>query len=99
MAGDPGPLAVSVAFSPGPGEVDEVALTLPGGATVADAVRASGLQARYPDFDLGALPTGVWGSFRAADHPLADGDRVELYRPLSVDPMEARRLRQRAARA
>ncbi len=99
MAGDRASLAVSVAFSPGPGRVDEIALILPAGATVSDAVRASGLQARHPDFELGALPTGVWGTFRGGDHPLEDGDRVELYRPLCVDPMDARRLRERAQRA
>ena len=98
MAVGPAKLDVSVAFSPGPGVVDEIPLTLAHGATVADAVRASGLQERHPAFDLQSLPTGIWGAFRAAAHPLADGDRVELYRPLCVDPMEARRLRSKAGR-
>ena len=96
MSLEPARLGISVAFSPGPGIVDEVALTVAAGATVADAVRASGLQARHPGFDFTLLPTGVWGAFRGADHPLRDGDRVELYRPLCVDPMEARRLRHKA---
>ncbi len=89
-------LNVSVAYSPRAGEVDEVNLTLERGATVADALRASGLQARYPDAALEALPVGVWGAFCQRDDPLRDRDRVELYRPLRVDPKEARRRRQRA---
>ena len=88
-------LHVSVAYSPRAGEVDEVNLTLEPGATVADALRASGLQSRYPDAALDALPVGVWGAFCRRDDVLRDRDRVELYRPLRVDPMEARRRRQR----
>ena len=90
-------IAVSVAYSPRAGEVDEVALRLAAGATVADALRASELQARYPEHSLDALPVGIWGAFCDRDALLRDRDRVELYRPLRVDPMEARRRRQRAA--
>ncbi len=89
-------LTVSVAYSPRAGEVDEVSLQLEPGATVADALRASGLQARYPALALETLPVGIWGVFCERDARLRDRDRVELYRPLRVDPMEARRRRQRA---
>ncbi len=92
-------LAVAVAFSPCAGVVDEVSLRLPEGATVGDAVLASGLQARHPDVDLSALPVGVWGALRPLDARVRDRDRVELYRPLSVDPKEARRRRHRATLA
>ena len=40
-----------------------------------------------------ACACGVWGRVQPLDHVLRDGDRVELYRPLTVDPKEARRLR------
>lgn len=46
-----------------------------------------------PDDTVDALETGVWGRKQAADHLLRDGDRVELYRPLKVDPKVARRER------
>ena len=89
-------LSISVAYSPRAGEVDEVSLHLEPGATVADALRASGLQARYPDVALDALPVGIWGSFCERSDALRDHDRVEVYRPLLVDPKEARRRRQQA---
>jgi putative ubiquitin-RnfH superfamily antitoxin RatB of RatAB toxin-antitoxin module len=89
-------LTVSVAYSPRAGEVDEIELQLEPGATVADALRASGLQARHPGLALDALPVGIWGAFCERDAVLRDRDRVELYRPLRVDPKEARRRRQRA---
>jgi putative ubiquitin-RnfH superfamily antitoxin RatB of RatAB toxin-antitoxin module len=90
------PLTVSVAYSPRAGEVDEVTLKLAPGSTVGDALRASGLSVRHPGLALEALPVGVWGSFRDRSDRLRDRDRVELYRPLLVDPKEARRLRYRA---
>ena len=92
-------LRVSVAYSPRAGEVDEVNLRLEPGATVADALRASGLQARYPATAMDALPVGVWGAFCQRSDILRDRDRVELYRPLRVDPKEARRRRQRTQSA
>lgn len=70
--------------------VERVALRLPAGSTVADALRASGLVAEVGTV---APDVGVNGRRVAADRVLNDGDRVELYRPLRVDPMQARRLR------
>ena len=92
-------LRVSVAFSPRAGEVDMVELLLPAGATVADALRESGMQARHPGHALDKLPVGIWGAFCERTDLLRDRDRVEVYRPLQVDPKEARRQRQRAQRA
>lgn len=89
-------LTVSVAYSPRAGEVDEVTVQLERGATVADALHASGLAARHPGLSIDALPVGIWGSFCQRSDALRDRDRVELYRPLRVDPKEARRRRQRA---
>lgn len=67
---------------------------LPEGATVADAVRESGV---LEEAGLAgeSLRTGIWSRPVAADAVLGDGDRVELYRPLQVDPKQARRLRAR----
>jgi len=95
----PAELRVSVAFSPRAGEVDEVELLLPAGATVATALAASGMQARHPQVDFSLLPVGIWGSFCERSDALRDRDRVEVYRPLLVDPKEARRQRHQAQRS
>jgi putative ubiquitin-RnfH superfamily antitoxin RatB of RatAB toxin-antitoxin module len=92
-------LAVEVAYSPEPGRVERWALRLPAGSRVADAVRQSGLLSAHPGLELDALSVGVWGTLRGLDHPLREHDRVEVYRPLKVDPKEARRLRYRSHRA
>lgn len=88
-------LRISVAYSPRAGEVDEVTLELPAGATLIQAIRASGMAERHPGLDLCAAKLGVWGRVQPEAHVLRDRDRVEIYRPLRVDPKEARRLRYR----
>jgi len=90
-------LRVEVAYCPGPGVTDLQDLVLAPGATVADAVNASGVVVRH-GLDVAALRLGVWGKPRPADSPLRDRDRVEIYRPLTVDPKEARRQRYRQHR-
>lgn len=90
-------LHIEVVCSPGPRQVEQVQVALPPGATVADALQASGLLARHPALaqDPG-LVAAVWGRAAAPEAPLRDGDRVALCRSLQVDPKEARRLRYRA---
>jgi uncharacterized protein len=68
---------------------DTVALELPRGASVADAVAESGLVTRHR-LDLGEIEFAIFGRRARADAPVADGDRVELTRPLIVDPKVAR---------
>jgi uncharacterized protein len=70
-----------------------VALLLEEGATIEDAVAASGLYGRFPNHDLKSFDTGIWGRVVARAHVLRSGDRVELYRPLRLDPRDARRER------
>jgi len=88
-------LQIEVAAAWAPGRIDLTALRLPAGATVADALRASGLLARIGAEALDALTPGVWGRACGAHTLLHDGDRIELTRRLTVDPKEARRLRYR----
>ena len=61
--------------------------------TIEQAIRASSLPARFPEIRLGETPVGVFGAVRPLDWPLADRDRVEIYRSLRVSPSEARRRR------
>ncbi|MGH8798015.1 MAG: RnfH family protein [Caldimonas sp.] len=92
-------LAVKVAYSPRAGTVEERALMVPGGAVLLDALHSSGVLERYAEIDLGRTRFGIWGQLRPLDAPLRDGDRIEVYRPLKIDPMDARRLRQRRQQA
>jgi putative ubiquitin-RnfH superfamily antitoxin RatB of RatAB toxin-antitoxin module len=67
-------------------------VSLDAGATVADAIRASGVE-RELGIDASALSVGVWSKPVSRDTRLAAGDRVEIYRALVADPKEARRRR------
>ena len=80
-------LRVVVCASPAAGQVLEVEVPLPAGSRVADALDASGLE-----LPLDA-PCGLWGEAVPRDALLRDGDRVEVYRALTVDPKVARRER------
>lgn len=68
-------------------------LRLKTGATIADAIAASGIADDFPQYDLLTLPAGIWGHLADADQTLRDGDRIEIYRELLLDPMESRRLK------
>jgi putative ubiquitin-RnfH superfamily antitoxin RatB of RatAB toxin-antitoxin module len=94
-------IRVTVVYSPQPRVVHEWELVLPTGATVQQAIEASGLRAEFPDFDLQSSGAGVWGRKATAGQPLREQDRVEIYRPLKVDPKLARRerFRRQGARA
>ncbi len=63
--------------------------------TIEQAIRASSLLRRFPELDLRQTPVGVFGVERPLDWLLTTHDRVEIYRPLSMSPVEARRWRAR----
>lgn len=90
-------LRIEVVYCAQPGHTDRVSLRLPEGASLFDAVVASGLQQRHAIAE-GDLLAGIWGRVQPLQTPLRDLDRVELYRPLQVDPKEARRLRYKRAK-
>lgn len=77
-----------------PGVADVVPVVLDAGATVADAVAQSRLADDH-GLALARLSVAIFGKRVSWDSPVADGDRVELTRPLLVDPKEARRRRAR----
>jgi putative ubiquitin-RnfH superfamily antitoxin RatB of RatAB toxin-antitoxin module len=68
-------------------------LALAEGATVADAIAAADLGGDEALVDSRRL--GIFGKRVPPEQPLRDGDRVEIYRPLLLDPKEARRRRAR----
>lgn len=74
------------------------ALPLHAGMTALDAVRASGLLERFPGPADATPALGIYGKRVEGTHLLREGDRVEIYRPLTNDPREARRRAAQAAR-
>ena len=74
------------------------ALDLPRGSTVADAIAASNVAGTCA-IDSSVLLVSIWSKIVACDAHLQDGDRVELLRPLKIDPKEARRKRAKSGSA
>ena len=86
-------MAVTVIYSAKPREMVEIILALEEGHTVAQALEASGLEAHMADGSLTIAGQGIWGKKVGLTHQLRDQDRLEVYRPLTVDPKVARRER------
>lgn len=91
--GEQAPGVATVVYSPGPRRVLEWTVTLFPGATVLQALQASGLREALPEVEWRGAGVGVWGRKVRFEQVLRDGDRVEIYRPLQVDPKVARRER------
>ena len=66
--------------------------------TVGDALRIAQADPAFAGIELAVAVVGVFGKIAGRDQPLADGDRVEVYRPLAEDPKKARRARVHEAR-
>lgn len=86
-------LKISVVYSPAPRQVREWALALAPGATVATALSLCRLLEEFPELQADRLRVGIWGRKTSLVHLLQHMDRIEIYRPLQVDPKVARRER------
>ncbi len=73
-----------------------VNIDMPEGASVQQVIKRSGLLEQQPEFSLDKNEVGIFGELVSLETVLHEGDRVEVYRPLTMDPMEARRLRSKA---
>jgi putative ubiquitin-RnfH superfamily antitoxin RatB of RatAB toxin-antitoxin module len=76
-----------------------VRLEVPRGTTLAEAVALADLPAKMPGLEVDENRLGVFGKRRRPDEAVAEGDRVEIYRPLTADPKEVRRQLAELARA
>ena len=74
-----------------PGGQQLISLTVDPGTTVEMAISLSAIGDKFPDEDISNCQAGIWGKRVKRDHPLQHGDRLELYRPLLMDPRDARR--------
>lgn len=83
-------IKVEVAFA-SPTEQRIIAIEIPEGCTVLEAIELSGIRQVFPEIDLTVHKVGVFSQLRALDDEVFAGDRVEIYRGLLIDPKEARR--------
>lgn len=84
---------VLVAYAASAVEQVELTVSVPEDATVRAVILASGLLTRYPEIQLEHAAVGIFAKRVKLDTPVKAGDRVEVYRPLLMDPKEARRAR------
>ena len=73
-----------------------IAIELDEGATVAQALRAVAERPPFAALPLDSMPVGIFGRLASRETALKEGDRLELYRPLAIDPREARHRRAEA---
>ena len=86
-------MKVSVVYASAPRQVRQWALALTDGATVAQALDACHFFSEFPALSAQSLMLGIWSKRADLRRVLRDGDRVEIYRALRVDPKTARRER------
>jgi len=86
-------LGITLVYSPLPRQVRVWSIALEAGATLGEALECCGLFEEFPDLEKNSLQLGVWGQTVRMGHVLQDRDRIEIYRPLQVDPKTARRER------
>jgi hypothetical protein len=93
-------IQIQCLFSPAPRQVLEVHLALPQGSLVKDALTQLHLSPEWLAFSAQNKTSpdtphkqGIWGRLVGFSHPLKDGDRLEIYRSLLVDPKLARKQR------
>jgi len=91
MNADASSVSVEVVFAVPERQV-LLCVDVPRGSTVAEVIELSGIAAQFPDARLESLPVGIWGRVVARNRLVANGDRVEVYRPLTEDPKRVRRL-------
>ncbi len=78
------------------GKLDEqrvIALKIPAGTSVLQAIESSNILVQFPEIQLDKNPVGIFSRKVSLSQVLRDGDRIEIYRPLLIDPKELRRLK------
>ncbi len=93
-------IRVEVAYAT-PEEQTILPLSVEEGATLYDAVVHSGITQQFPEIDPETVPMGIFGKTvrKPKEQALQEGERVEIYRPLKIDPKAARANRAAKAKA
>ncbi len=84
-------ITVEVAYAR-PDRQEIIAVQVPEGTTAYEAVALSGIQSYFPEMNPESQSMGIFGKVlkEPKRHALREGDRVEIYRPLKIDPKQAR---------
>ncbi len=91
------PVEVEVAYALSEAQT-VLSVSVPAGASVEQAIRRSGILERFPEIDLSSNPVGIFSRKARLQDRVSAGDRIEIYRPLRIDPKAARRRRAALAR-
>lgn len=94
MVRDDSVIGVEVVYAQ-PARQTLMALTVPVNTTAYEAILRSGVASSHPEIELAAVKIGIFGKRVPPGTVLKNGDRVEIYRPLTADPKEARHRRAR----
>lgn len=86
-------MKITIVFSPAPRQVREWTLDVAAGSSAKEALQQSSVLSDFAELALNALSTGIWGKRCSLNQKLKENDRIEIYRPLRVDPKVARRER------
>ena len=68
------------------------------GSTIEQCIHISGVQKKFPEIDLNQMKVGIFSQVKPLNHQVAQGDRIEIYRPLIADPKAVRRKKAEQAR-
>lgn len=90
-------LSVSVIYAT-PDQQVEIPLQVEASCTVVLAIKRSGLLDQFAELSVADLSVGIFSQPAKLDDGLHDGDRIEIYRPLQIDPKQARLLRAERAK-
>lgn len=85
-------IRVEVAYAT-PSKQKMIALQVAVGSTIGSVIQKSGILPIFPEIDLAQQKVGVFGKVGELTDLVGEGDRIEIYRALVIDPMEARRKR------
>ena len=85
-------ISITVAYAT-PEKQVEIALSVEESCTVELAIKRSKIIEQFSEIKLANIKVGIFSQMVKLDSNLQDGDRIEIYRPLTIDPKEARRLR------
>jgi len=89
-------IKITLCYAPSPVPI-LYALEVDAGTTIGQAIEISGVLQEAPEINLATMPVGIHGKKKTLDTVLRERDRIEIYRPLIVDPKDARRRRAKKA--